>query len=79
MIQKRGITLSLGHTDATYEDMEKAYNQGCDRITHFPNGMNTLHHRKTGLRWSCSFAAFSVEMIMDGIHSLPGLCSLSLE
>ena len=76
MIQKRGITLSLGHTDATYEDMEKAYNQGCDRITHFPNGMNTLHHRKLGCVGAVLSLPFSVEMIMDGIHSLPGFVKL---
>lgn len=76
LIQKRNITVSLGHTDASFDDMERAYNQGCDRITHFPNGMNTLHHRDLGCVGAVLSLPFSVEMIMDGIHSLPGFVKL---
>jgi N-acetylglucosamine-6-phosphate deacetylase len=71
LITDRGIPISLGHTDASYEDMKRAFEAGCTRVTHFPNGMNTLHHRELGCIGAVFSMPFSVEMIIDGVHSLP--------
>ena len=76
LIQRRGITLSIGHTDASYDDMMKAYKYGCKRVTHFPNGMNTLHHRDPGCVGAVFSEDFSVEMIIDGVHSLPSFVKM---
>lgn len=70
-IAKREITISIGHTDATYHQMKKAYENGCKRMTHFPNGMNTLHHREIGCVGSGFLLPMKLEMIADGIHTAP--------
>lgn len=71
LIRSRRIIISLGHSDASFEVMKKAFNEGCTRITHFPNGMNTLHHRNLGCVGAVFSMPFSIEMIIDGVHSLP--------
>jgi N-acetylglucosamine-6-phosphate deacetylase len=67
--EKNGVVVSLGHTDAEFEDMNRANDLGINRMTHFPNGMNTLHHREIGCVGAGLLLDMILEMISDGIHS----------
>ena len=45
---ERGITVSVGHTDATYEQVIAALGAGSSRITHLCNAQRGFHHREPG-------------------------------
>lgn len=75
-LKKLDIKVSMGHTDATFVQIKKAYQAGCDRMTHFPNGMNTLHHRELGCVGAGLLLPLKLEMIVDGVHSVPEFVEL---
>jgi N-acetylglucosamine-6-phosphate deacetylase len=49
LILSRGIIISAGHSNATYEQGKKAFGQGIQAATHLFNAMSPLHHREPGL------------------------------
>ena len=64
-----GITISAGHSNATYEEAAAAFKQGIKLVTHLYNAMSPLHHRNPGLVG----AAFDhpevyAPIILDGHH-----------
>ncbi len=70
----RGIVVSIGHTDATYEQTLAAIEAGARMFTHLFNAMPPLHHRTPGVvgaALSPSMARAAV--IPDGIHLHPAL------
>ena len=44
-----GVAVSLGHSEATYEQCEEAIEAGAVRATHVFNAMKPLYHRETGI------------------------------
>lgn len=44
-----GITVSLGHSQATATKAQQAFEQGASMVTHAFNAMPSLHHREPGL------------------------------
>ena len=67
-----GVTVSAGHTDATFEDVEKGIKQGLTNTTHTHNAMSGHHHRKPGVVTAAMcFDELFTEMICDGIHVCP--------
>jgi N-acetylglucosamine-6-phosphate deacetylase len=48
-IRAAGITLSFGHSNATFEQAEAGFEKGVTLVTHLFNAMSGLHHRKPGL------------------------------
>ena len=46
---KKGIKVSMGHTDATYQEAKKAVDLGASRSTHTFNAMRPLNHRESGI------------------------------
>jgi len=71
-----GIKVSIGHSNATFEQARWAYKKGYTRLTHFPNAMNPLHHREMGLVGAGLYFDFVVELICDGLHVAPEFIEL---
>ena len=74
-----GITVSLGHSQATESEAEKAFALGASMITHAFNAMPPLHHRQPGLlaaaiRNSQVYCGF----IADGQHVSPSMLDIFL-
>lgn len=69
MLRERGVSVSVGHTDATYREAEKAFSLGADRATHFFNAMRPFHHREPGVRGAAALNPdVFCEMILDLVH-----------
>jgi len=67
-----GIHAAVGHTTATFAQVEQAVAAGADLATHLFNGMDPWHHRKPGavaaLMRSAARGQVTVELIADGAH-----------
>ncbi|MEA1974995.1 MAG: N-acetylglucosamine-6-phosphate deacetylase, partial [Bacillota bacterium] len=64
-----GITVSCGHTNATYDEAMITINNGASEATHIFNGMRAFSHREPGIVGACLLdQRVSCEMICDGIH-----------
>ncbi|MFD0695979.1 N-acetylglucosamine-6-phosphate deacetylase [Paenibacillus sp. GCM10027628] len=71
---RKGVTISLGHTDADFETMRHAVEWGATQVTHLFNGMRPLHHREPGAAGgSLMLDQLATEMICDGYHVHPDL------
>lgn len=75
-LQEMNVVVSICHTDSSYEEMKKAFEMGCNRITHFPNALKGLHHREIGGVGAGLLHDFNLEMIVDGVHSVPEFVEL---
>lgn len=72
-----GIVVSLGHSNATYEDAVAAVDNGASCMTHVFNGMTPLNHRKPGLAGAAlRMRDVYGEMISDGYHVTPVVMNL---
>ena len=64
-----GLTLSLGHTHATYEQAVAAFDAGVTRVTHAYNAMRGFHHRAPGAVGALlDRGDVHAELILDGLH-----------
>jgi N-acetylglucosamine-6-phosphate deacetylase len=73
-----GVIASMGHTNATYEETEKAIEAGLTHVTHLFNQMRGLHHREPAAVGSALLKdELFVEMIVDGIHIHPEMVRLA--
>ena len=78
-VRSLGITVSLGHSQATAAEAQQAFAQGATMITHAFNAMPPLHHREPGLLGAAMndpnvFCAF----IADGQHVAPMILNILL-
>ena len=65
-------TVSIAHTDCTYEDALSAINAGASQLTHLFNAMPSIHHRKPGPIGAASESnSVRAELICDGLHVHP--------
>ncbi|UTR07778.1 N-acetylglucosamine-6-phosphate deacetylase [Alkalihalobacillus sp. LMS6] len=71
-LSKHNITPSIGHSDATFAEIEAALEKGLSQATHLFNGMRPLHHREPGVVGTALLMdGIDVELIADGIHIHP--------
>ena len=70
------VRVSIGHTDATYEQAIEGIEAGATHITHLFNAQTPLHHRKPGVVGAGLKCDVSCELIADTFHVHPGLFGL---
>ncbi|MEM3433926.1 MAG: amidohydrolase family protein, partial [Candidatus Methanomethyliaceae archaeon] len=64
-----GVIVSIGHTNASYEEAKAAIAAGARRATHLFNAMTPIHHRKPGAVIACLEAPnVYLEIIADLVH-----------
>ena len=69
MLLESGITVSAGHSNATYAQASKAFSQGINLITHLYNAMSAFAHREPGLVGATfDNPAVYAPIIIDGVH-----------
>ncbi|ALS79672.1 N-acetylglucosamine-6-phosphate deacetylase [Planococcus sp. ANT_H30] len=65
-----GIIASIGHSDATFEEVQAAVRSGASHVTHLYNQMSPFHHRNPGVVGAALVEeSLTVEVIADFIHS----------
>ena len=71
---ERGITPSIGHSAATYDQARQFFAAGLRQITHTFNGMAPIHHRQPGIFVAASERPdVNFEIIPDGVHVHPAV------
>ena len=64
-----GMVVSIGHTDATYEQARAAVAHGAHHATHVYNGMRPFTHRDPGVIGAVlTTPELRAELIADGVH-----------
>ncbi|MHA8052613.1 N-acetylglucosamine-6-phosphate deacetylase [Aquirufa sp. OSTEICH-129A] len=72
-VNAKGVLVALAHTDAIYEEVEKAFQHGYRLATHFYSAMSGVT-RKNAFRYAGAVEAgyliddMDVEIIADGVH-----------
>ena len=74
----RGVAVSAGHSEATFEEAYEAFDRRITGVTHLFNAMSPLHHRTPGLV-GAAFAHPRVVcgLIADGLHVHPEMVGLA--
>ena len=71
------VLVSMGHTDASFEEAMSAVKDGVNHATHLFNAMSALAHRNPGVVGAALASdTVSVEVIADTFHISPGLYSI---
>lgn len=71
---RRGITVSMAHTNATYQQVADAVTLGLSHATHTFNAMPALNHREPGaLGAVMALDSIYAELIADNIHVHPAV------
>jgi len=83
-LRKRGILGSIGHSNAVYEEVLKAYENGFTHLTHFYSGMSMVRrinaYRYAGIVESGYLIdEMTVEIIADGKHLPTSLLKLIMK
>ncbi len=65
------IILSIGHSDANYEQAMQSFSWGISHVTHLFNAMPSWHHREPGIIGALLESDVTAEIIADLIHTHP--------
>lgn len=75
-----GITVSVGHSNATYEETRRSIDAGARHATHTFNAMRALDHREPGILGAVlADTTLSAEIIADGIHVHPEMVKMFVQ
>lgn len=67
-----GVVTSVGHSNATFEEVERAIEAGLTNVTHTHNAMSKHDHKNPGIVTAAFyFDKLFTECICDGIHVHP--------
>ena len=68
-LMQRGVVVSMGHTDATYDQARAGYEFGASHTTHTYNAMRAFHHREAGIvGYALMNESLRTELIYDRKH-----------
>lgn len=69
LIQRSGIQVSFGHSEATYEEAMELFDRGVNIVTHLYNAMSAFTHRAPGLTGAALLHPdVYTPLILDGRH-----------
>ncbi len=72
LLGARGIAVSCGHSDATAEEANAAFDLGARTVTHLFNAMRPFRHRDPGIAGAAlARDDVVVQIILDGVHLAP--------
>jgi len=75
-----GVVVAVGHTDATYEQTQRAIAAGAMVGTHLFNAMPPVHHREPGAALALlQDPKVTVELIADGVHVHPAVVHAAIQ
>ncbi|ACA39907.1 N-acetylglucosamine-6-phosphate deacetylase [Lysinibacillus sp. VIII_CA] len=77
-LSESGVIVSIGHSDATFEQMQEAVQLGASQGTHLYNQMRPFHHRDPGVVGGVLLVdAIKAELIVDFIHMHEGAVEMA--
>lgn len=79
-LNENGVVVSIGHSNANYEEIDQAIEAGAKQVTHLFNQMRGLHHREPGIVGATFLRdELRAEIIVDGIHIRPEIVKLAFQ
>jgi N-acetylglucosamine-6-phosphate deacetylase len=76
-LSNRGLRVFIGHSRANPDALELGFEAGARHITHFPNALDPLHHRKPGaFGWGLMREEVTLDCIADFHHVDPTMLRL---
>ncbi len=76
---RKGVVLSIGHTEATYDEARAAFDAGIRHATHLYNAMSGFTPRAPGVMGAVlDDPRVTAELIADGIHVHPASLRLAV-
>jgi N-acetylglucosamine-6-phosphate deacetylase len=74
---RKGVVVSMGHSNASYEESYDAYIAGARGATHVMNAMKPIHHMEPSIIGASLYLDdITVEMIADGVHLKPEIFNI---
>jgi N-acetylglucosamine-6-phosphate deacetylase len=74
----QNIAVSLGHSQASYDEGAEAVKNGASMVTHLFNAMAPFHHRQPGLiGLALTHQKLYYSIIADGLHAHPAAVQLA--
>lgn len=78
-LREQGVLVSLGHTNATFQEFEAGVDAGARMATHLYNAMSAFAHRSPGAIGAALVdQRLTVGLIADGVHSHPASINLAV-
>lgn len=76
----KNIAVSLGHSNATFSEAQKAFDSGVKLVTHIYNALPAVHHRAPGAVMAALLDdSVTTAIICDGLHVAPEAVKLVLK
>ncbi|MFQ3610978.1 MAG: N-acetylglucosamine-6-phosphate deacetylase [Fimbriimonadales bacterium] len=77
---RQGVIVSVGHTDATYDEVTRAVDLGARHATHCFNAMRPFQHREPGTVGAVlAHPELKAELIWDHVHTHPATARLLVQ
>lgn len=78
-LRERGVVVSLGHTNASYEEFRAGVDHGATMATHLYSAMSGFLHRAPGAVGAALLDdRVTAGLIVDGVHSHPASVKLAI-
>jgi len=78
-LKERGAVISIGHSEATYEQAIASFEKGISHSTHLYNAMSGFQPREPGVIGAVlDFDKVSAELIADGVHVHPASLRIAI-
>jgi N-acetylglucosamine-6-phosphate deacetylase len=75
-LRAQGVVVSMGHSNATYQETMLGLASGANLATHLCNAMRQIEHREPGVAIASLLSSIPVGVIPDGLHLHPAMVDL---